>query len=303
MGINLKKGDVVLTTVAEHNSNVLPWEYICERTGSGVEYMELTDEGLLDMDVFKSKLTDKVKVVVLSHASNVLGTILPVKQISELAKEKGALVVIDGSQAAPHIQVNVQSLGCDFYAFSGHKMLGPMGIGVLWGRRELLSNMIPIRFGGGMVLDVDKKTYELAEVPECFEGGTPDVAGAVGLAAAIDYLDDYGMENVRKHEIELTSYAIEKLRTVKGLWILGPHNPDVRTGLISFVIDGIHSHDVASILDSEGIAVRSGMHCAMNLHKNMQISSSTRASFYIYNTLEDIDKLLAGIEKAVGLLK
>ncbi|KKS17349.1 MAG: cysteine desulfurase, cysteine desulfurase / selenocysteine lyase [candidate division WWE3 bacterium GW2011_GWC1_41_7] len=301
--INLKKGDVVLTTVAEHNSNVLPWEYICERTGSGVEYMELTDEGLLDMDVFKSKLTDKVKVVVLSHASNVLGTILPVKQISELAKEKGALVVIDGSQAVPHIQVNVQSLGCDFYAFSGHKMLGPMGIGVLWGRRELLSNMIPIRFGGGMVLDVDKKTYELAEVPECFEGGTPDVAGAVGLAAAIDYLDDYGMENVRKHEIELTSYAIEKLRTVKGLWILGPHNPDVRTGLISFVIDGIHSHDVASILDSEGIAVRSGMHCAMNLHKNMQISSSTRASFYIYNTLEDIDKLLAGIEKAVGLLK
>ena len=265
--------------------------------------MELTDEGLLDMDVFKSKLTDKVKVVVLSHASNVLGTIFPVKQISELAKEKGALVVIDGSQAAPHIQVNVQSLGCDFYAFSGHKMLGPMGIGVLWGRRELLSNMIPIRFGGGMVLDVDKKTYELAEVPECFEGGTPDVAGAVGLAAAIDYLDDYGMENVRKHEIELTSYAIEKLRTVKGLWILGPHNPDVRTGLISFVIDGIHSHDVASILDSEGIAVRSGMHCAMNLHKNMQISSSTRASFYIYNTLEDIDKLLAGIEKAVGLLK
>ena len=299
---NLKKGDVVLTTVAEHNSNLLPWMFVCESTGAKIEYLELTPTGTLDLKTVESRITNRVKVVVISHASNVLGTIFPVKEISSIAGEMGAVTIIDGSQAVPHFKVNVQSIGCDFYAFSGHKMLGPMGIGVLWARKELLGKMTPLRYGGGMVLDVARDSYELAEVPGCFEGGTPDVAGAVGLASAVDYLQNYGMDNVRKHELEITQYALDKLEEVKGLKILGPENAENRTGLITFVIDGIHSHDVASVLDSEGIAVRSGMHCAMTLHKTMHLPASTRASFYIYTTKREIDKMVEVIKKAQEIL-
>lgn len=299
---NLKEGDVILTTESEHHSNLIPWQILSEITGAQLKFVDLDDNGELSMDDFKSKLSDQVKLVAISHASNVLGTVFPIKEVCKLAKQAGALVVVDGAQAIPHIPVNVTSLGCDFYAFSSHKMLGPMGIGVLWAKKELMEAMEPYEYGGGMILSVTKDKAEWAEIPDKFEAGTPNVAGAIGLGAAIDYLENIGMDKVRDHETNLNEYALDKLQNVDGLKILGPLKAKKRTGLISFVIDGMHPHDIASVINTEGVAVRSGHHCAMPLHKLYNIPASTRASFYIYNDQQDIDLLIKGIEKARKIL-
>jgi cysteine desulfurase/selenocysteine lyase len=299
---NLKEGDILLTTGAEHNSNLLPWVDVTNQAGAKLEFLPVNSDGEFLVDELKKALNPKVKLLVLFHASNVLGTIFPIKEICEIAHQNNTIVVVDGAQAAPHLKLNMQSLGCDFYAFSGHKMLGPMGIGVLYGREELLEQMGPMRFGGGMILEFDLKNPRWMDVPERFEAGTPNVEGAVGLAAALDYLNGIGMENIRAHEVELNTYALEKLAQIPNLTIIGPKDPQKRTGLVSFAIKDIHSHDIASVLNSEGVMVRSGMHCAMKFHKDIQLPASTRASFYLYNSTEDIDRLVEAVMKAVTIL-
>jgi cysteine desulfurase/selenocysteine lyase len=255
-----------------------------------------------DLAAFKRLITEETKLIALTHASNVTGVILPIKKICEFASKFGSKVVVDGAQAIPHLHVNVASLGCDFYAFSGHKMLGPTGTGVLWANKDLLDQMSPYEYGGGMINDVSMRSSTWAEIPEKFEAGTPNVAGAVGLSAALDYLKDIGLDTIRDHEIDLTTYALENLTKVEGLEILGDDDPKKRTGVVSFTLEGIHSHDIAAVLNSEGIAVRSGHHCAQLIHKKWEISASARASFYFYNTMEDIDKLIFGIKKAIKIL-
>ena len=299
---NINKGDKILVLISEHNSSFLPWQRLAQQKGAEIVPLYPDMHGKLDSEKVSRKIDERVKVVVLAHASNVLGTIFPVKEISKIAHEAGAIVVVDGAQAVPHVKVNVQSLGCDFYAFSGHKMLGPMGIGVLWGKYNLLENLEPFELGGGSVLTVSLESRELINIPDRFEAGTPNVADAVGLMAAIEYINYLGIENIRQHEIKLNTYVLKKLSEVPGLKILGSLNPEDRTGLVSFTLENIHPHDLASILNSEGVAVRSGMQCAMLLHNNLELSSSTRASYYIYNNEDDIDILVKGIYKAVKLL-
>lgn len=304
---NLSKGDVILTTISEHHSSFLPWQAIAEEKEAIVDFIYVTKDGELDYEDFNKKLNkygEKLKVLAISEASNVLGTIFDIKKICRLVKQKNEkiVVVIDGAQSTPHIKVNVQSLGCDFFAFSGHKMLAPTGIGVLWINRNLFDDLVPYQVGGGMIKAVTQESAIWAKVPEMFEAGTPNIAGAVGLAAALDYLDEIGMENMRKHEVELNTYAFEKLTEIDGLNIIGPSSPEERTGLFSFTVDGIHSHDIASVLNSYGVAVRSGHHCAMPLHTWLQIVSTARASFYIYNTKEDIDALVGALLKAKEIL-
>lgn len=299
---NLKEGDIILTTDMEHHSNLIPWQRVTERTGAKLKVLPTDSNGDVSLSVFEKEITPEVKLVAVTHASNVLGTILPVKKICNLAKKVGAVVVVDGAQAAPHLRVNVAGLGCDFYCFSGHKMLGPTGIGVLWGKRELLEKLEPYEYGGGMIKQVEVKKSTWADLPEKFEAGTPNIAGAIGLSAAVDYLNKVGMENIQKHEEELNKYALNKLSEVPDLTVLGGKDPTMRTGLVSFTVKGIHGHDVAAVLNSEGVAVRSGHHCAQILHKKLGISSSTRASYYLYNDKEDIDRLVAGIKKAKRIL-
>ncbi len=299
----LKPNDVILTTVAEHHSNLVPWQQASAKSGAKLEFVNLTAEGQIDLTDLQSKMNDKVKFVAVSHVSNVLGTIFPVKKICEIAHACGALVIVDGAQAVPHMAVNIQNLGCDFYTFSGHKMLGPTGIGILWGRKNLLEQMSPVYFGGGMIDQVDLLQSTWGPVPERFEAGTPNIAGAIGLAAAVDYLSAVGMENIHAHEVELLSYLLPKLAQIPELKILGPKNIQERSGLVSFVIDGIHSHDLAAVLDNYGVAVRSGHHCTMPLHKNLGINSSTRVSVYLYNTIEDMDALIVALGKALEILK
>ena len=297
---NLARGDKVLVLESEHHSDLVPWQIVCERVGAELVPLHVNSNGELDLNEIRKNLTDKVKLISLSHASNVLGTVFPIKEICKLAKEKekGILVCVDGAQAVPHFPVNVQSLGCDFYSFSGHKMLGPTGIGVLWVKRELQEKVDPFKYGGGMINEVTMESSTWTTGPQKFEAGTPNIEGVVGLAAAIQYLKKLGMENVQKHDQELSKYTLEELAKVDGLTILGSKEPKKRTGLVSFVIKGMHPHDIATILDTAGVAVRSGHHCAMPLHKKLQISASTRASYYIYNTKEDIDELVKGLERA-----
>jgi cysteine desulfurase/selenocysteine lyase len=299
---NLKKGDKILLTDFEHHSNLVPWQIISQRTGAELKFISTGIDGVLSIASVKAELTPDVKLVCIAHASNVLGTIVDIKEISKIAHANGALVCVDGAQAVPHIPVNIQSLGCDFYAFSGHKMLGPMGIGVLYIKKELMEKLMPYQFGGGMISEVSLTKSEWAISPEKFEAGTPNVAGAVGLASAIDYLSSIGMEKIREHEIKLNEYALEKIRGIEGIEILGPTNPSERTGLVSFYSPIIHAHDIASVLNSMGVAVRSGHHCAMPLHKELNIPATVRASYYIYNDTSDIDKLIEGVEKALKML-
>lgn len=297
---NLQEGDVVLSTEMEHHSNLVPWQEVARRTGAKVELVRVTKDGLLDQDDYKEKLKLKPKLVALVHVSNALGTINPVDVMSKQARRIGAKVILDGAQAVPHCAVDVDALNCDFYAFSGHKMLGPMGIGVLWGRKELLSKMSPFLSGGGMISEVNKDHSRWIDVPEKFEAGTPNVAGAVGLAAAIEYLcrvSPIGMFGVREHDYEVTQYALERLKQLKYVRVLGPDNPEIRTGSVSFVYEGVHAHDVATVLDSVGVMVRSGHHCTMVLHDKLRVSASIRASFNVYTTKEDIDRLIAGLEQ------
>ena len=299
---NLKKGDKILLTNFEHHSNLIPWQIVTKSTGAELKFIKTDEHGDVDMTEFKSALTPNVKLVCIAHASNVLGTVTDIKEISKMAHAVGALICVDGAQAVPHMPVNVQSLGCDFYAFSGHKMLGPMGIGVLYVKKSLMGQMVPSQFGGGMIKEVSLTDASWAEAPEKFEAGTPDAAGAIGLAAAIEYLSAIGMDKVREHEIKLSKYMVEKLTAIEGIKILGPLDPEKRTGLVSFYSEKVHAHDIASVLNSSGIAVRSGHHCAMPLHKELGLPATVRASYYIYNDFSDIDKLAEGVKKALKML-
>lgn len=290
----LEPGDEVLISIMEHHSNVIPWQEACKKTGAKLVYAYLKD-GQLDMEDLTNKITEKTKFVSLAQVSNVLGCINPVKKIAQLAHQVGAYMVVDGAQSAPHMTIDVQDLDCDFFALSGHKMLGPTGIGVLYGKEEILNQMNPIEFGGEMIDFVYEQEATWKELPWKFEAGTPNIAGAIALGVAVDYLTNLGMENVHAYEQELVDYVLPKLQAIEGLTVYGPEDPNQHTGVIAFNIDGLHPHDVATALDYEGVAVRAGHHCAQPLITHLGISSAARASFYVYNTKEDCDKLVEAI--------
>ena len=289
-------GDEILLSEMEHHANLIPWQQLAKRTGATLKWFEVTPDGRLDLSQIDQLLSARTKIVALTHQSNVLGTINPITEIAKKAKEHGALFVLDACQSVPHFVTDVSKLGVDFVTFSGHKMLGPTGIGVLWGRSELLAAMEPFLFGGSMIETVTMENATWAPAPRKFEAGVPNMAQAVGLAAAINYLEAIGMDKVHEHEVALTTYALEGLQTIKGLTIIGPTNMDSRGGVLSFALDGIHPHDGGQVLDQYGIAVRTGHHCAWPLMRKYGVSGTTRASFYIYNDLADIDALVTGIE-------
>jgi cysteine desulfurase / selenocysteine lyase len=298
---NIKAGDAILISEMEHHANHVPWLQLCERTGAELRFIPLTPDGQLDMDAFDQLLDERVKLVAVTSMSNVLGTITPAAEIARKSHAVGALVLLDGAQSVPHMPTDVQALDCDFLAFSSHKMLGPTGIGVLYGKRALLEAMPPFMTGGDMIHKVDYEKAEWAPIPQKFEAGTPAIAETVGLGAAVDYLSEVGMDRVRQHEIELTAYAISKLTNVEGVHILGPRDPMVRGAAISFTFGNVHPHDLGSILDHEAIAIRAGHHCAMPLHRKLGIPASARASLYIYNTTDDVDRLVEGLDKATEI--
>ena len=297
----LKPGDEVLITVLEHHSNIVPWQLICEQTGATLKSVDVNDDGELDMAQYKSMLNDKTRIAAFNHVSNALGTINPVKEMVELAQQVGVTTVIDGSQAAPHLAIDVQAIDCDFYVITGHKMFGPTGIGVVYGKQALLEAMPPYQGGGEMIkfVSLEKSTY--AELPAKFEAGTPDIAGAIGLAAAIDYMNDIGIDNIARYEHELLMYATAKAEDIKPLRIIG--TAQNKASVLSFVVDGIHPHDLGTILDNEGVAVRTGHHCAQPLMKRFNVPATARASFAMYNTTEEIDALMAAIEKAIEMFQ
>jgi cysteine desulfurase/selenocysteine lyase len=288
---NVKAGDQILVTTMEHHSNLVPWQQLAERTGAVLKHIPITDDGLLVLDALDTLLTDRTKIVAVASVSNVLGTINPVAEIARRAHAAGAVVLVDAAQSVPHLSTNVEELGADFLAFSGHKMLGPTGIGVLYGREELLDAMPPFMGGGSMINRVWPDRFTPAELPAKFEAGTPPIAPAIALGAAIDYLKLIGLDAVARHEHELMRYAYERLQEIDGLSILGP-TPDHRAGLVSFTLPQPHAHDVAQLLDQQGIAVRAGHHCTWPLHDRLGIAASTRASFYLYNTPAEVDLLV-----------
>lgn len=293
---NLKKDDKVLLSIMEHHSNLVPWQYVSKKTGAQIEYMYTNKEGKLDEKELE-KIAEGVKIVAITQVSNVLGTINNVKEIIKRAHEIGAIVVVDASQSVPHMKVDVKDLDADFLVFSGHKMLAPLGIGVLYGKKKLLNDMKPFLFGGDMIEYVYEEETTFAEVPTKFEAGTQNVEGAIGLKAAIEYLEDIGMENVEKIEKDILEYALEKLQELDFIEIYGPKNIEEHASVISFNIKGIHPHDVATVLNNNGVCIRSGNHCAQPLLRYMGIDSTCRASFYIYNTKEDVDKLIEALYK------
>lgn len=296
-GANLRPGDRILLTVMEHHSNLVPWQMVAQRTGAVIDYLGIDGEGRLVLDDLDQKLQG-VKIVALTQQSNVLGTITPVREIAARAHVAGALVLVDGAQSVPHMPVDVQELGIDFLAFSGHKMCGPTGIGVLWGRRAVLEVMPPFLGGGSMIRTVTLAGSTYADIPARFEAGTPAIGEAIGLGVAIDFLNDVGMARIHAHEHMLTAYALERLNAIHGLTLYGPPSADARGGAVSFTLDGVHPHDIAAILDGEGVAVRAGHHCCQPLHDLLDVSATARASFYLYNTTEEIDRLAVGLEKA-----
>jgi cysteine desulfurase/selenocysteine lyase len=293
----VREGDEILVTVMEHHANLIPWQELARRRGAVLSAVGITPDGELDMDDFRRKLSSRTAIVAVTHVSNVLGTINPIPEISREAHRVGALVVVDAAQSVPHLPVDVKELGCDFLAFSGHKMLGPTGIGILWGRRELLEEMPPFLTGGEMIREVwiDRATWN--DLPYKFEAGTPPIAQAVGLGAAVEYLVRLGMDEVRRHEEELTGFLLEGLRARDYVEVYGPHDPQKRGGVVAFNLRGIHPHDVATLLDQEGIAIRAGHHCAQPLHRLLGISASCRASVYVYNTPEEIELFLAALDR------
>ena len=290
----LEPGDEVVISIMEHHSNIIPWQEACKKARAKLVYAYLKD-GQLDMEDLANKITEKTKFVSLAQVSNVLGCINPVKEIAKLAHQVGAYMVVDGAQSAPHMAIDVQDLDCDFFTLSGHKMLGPTGIGVLYGKEEILNQMNPIEFGGEMIDFVYEQESTWKELPWKFEAGTPNIAGAIALGAAVDYLSALGMGNVHAYEQELVDYVLPKLQAIEGLTVYGPEDPSQHAGVIAFNIDGLHPHDVATALDYEGVAVRAGHHCAQPLINHLGISSAARASFYIYNTKEDCDKFVEAI--------
>ena len=295
---NLQPGDRIITTVLEHHANLVPWQMVAKRTGAVLDHIPIDDEGRLDMAAYREKLTDRVKVVAVTGMSNALGTIPDVPLIASLAHEKGARVVVDCAQLVPHRGVDVKTLGADFVAFSSHKMLGPTGIGILWGRMDALEEMEPFEGGGEMIADVTLHDATWASIPHRFEAGTPPIIEAVGLHAAIDYLDGIGMDRVFAHDQELTAIALERLSDVPGVRIHGPHDTDDRGGVISITMEGTHAHDLATILDDGGVAVRAGHHCAKPLMRELGVAATARISFYVYNTEEDVDAVVRGLRRA-----
>jgi cysteine desulfurase/selenocysteine lyase len=295
---NITAGDLILVSVMEHHSNLVPWHLLAEQTDAKIKGIPLTPDLRIDMDAYAELLKEEPKLIAVAHVSNSLGTINDVAAISKMAHEVGATVVVDAAQSAPHLPIDVQAIDCDFLAFSGHKMLGPMGSGGLYGKRALLDAMPPYMGGGGMIkkVRIDGSTYQ--DGPARYEAGTPAVGDAVGLGAAVEYLNGLGMDNVREHERELVAYAVERLAEVPGLTQYGPTDPDVKAGVISFTLGDIHAHDVAAILDSENVAVRAGHHCNQPLMDHLGLVATTRASFYVYNTPEDVDQLVGALHKA-----
>ncbi|HXY68418.1 MAG TPA: cysteine desulfurase [Gemmatimonadales bacterium] len=291
----VRGGDTIVVTAMEHHSNLIPWQLLAEARDARLVMVELTADGRIDADDFRRALERRPRIVAFPHVSNVLGTVNPVAELTRLAHDAGAVVVVDGAQAVPHLAVNVADLDCDLYAFSGHKMLGPMGIGVLVGKTALLDAMPPYHGGGEMIRTVQDTTATYAPLPHKFEAGTPNVEGAIGLGAAIRYLQGLGMDAVAAHERALTRYALERLAGVEGLKAYGPAE---RAGVVSFTLADIHPHDLATIVDSEGVAIRAGHHCAQPLMRRLDVAATARATFYVYNTREDVDALVAALEKA-----
>ena len=299
----MKAGDRVVITEMEHHSNIVPWQLLTERKGAELRWFGLTDDGQLDLSNIDELITEQTKVVSLTWVSNMLGTVNPVAEIARRAHEVGAVVVLDASQAAPQLPVDVQEVDADFLAFTGHKVTGPTGIGVLWGKTELLEQLPPFLGGGEMIATVAMERSTYAGIPHKFEAGTPPIVEAVGLGAAIDYLSHIGLENIHRHEQAVTGLLLDGLATVGGVTVLGPLDPTKRGGAVSFEVDGVHPHDVAQTLDSRGIAVRAGHHCAKPAHKRYGVQSSTRASSYLYTTPEEIDALIEGINYTKNYFK
>ncbi len=301
---NIKKGDIIVTTEYEHHSNIVPWQLLAKEKGAKLEYIGINDNGELILDHLDSYLkTGKVKLVTFSQMSNVLGTISNSEEIIKRCKKAGVKTLVDGAQSVPHMKVDIEKLDCDFFAFSAHKMLGPTGVGILWVRKEILETMPPFHGGGDMIREVHKYETTWNDLPYKFEAGTPNIADVIGFSAAIDYLSNIGMDAIRQHEIDLTKYALEKMSQVKGITIYGVKDILNRGGVISFNFHDVHPHDVATIIDREGIAVRSGHHCAQVLMERLNVAATNRASFYIYNTKEDVDKLIKSLEKVSELYK
>ena len=298
---NIKEGDEILISVLEHHSNIIPWQLLASRTGAKLKYIELDGQGRLILDNLSALITNRTKIVAISHVSNALGTVNRLKDIAAAAKQAGALVVADGAQGAVHAKVDVQDLGVDCYAFSGHKMCGPTGIGALWARRDLLEEMSPYQGGGEMIHFVGREESTWAEVPHKFEAGTPNIAGAIGMGAAVDFLAGVGMESIQEHERNLMAYALDKVGAVNGITIYGPDSLDEHSAALSFTLGDAHPHDISTILDAEGVAVRAGHHCAQLVMQHFGISATARASFYLYNTTEDIDRLVEGLEVVCGI--
>jgi cysteine desulfurase/selenocysteine lyase len=292
---NVGQGDRIVLTEMEHHSNVVPWYLLARQVGAELDWVPVTDEGRLDIEALGMALERGPKIVAVAHVSNVLGAINPIAEISRMAHDAGALVLVDGAQAAPKMSLDMAALGADFYGFTGHKLYGPTGVGVLWGRQELLDAMGPYEGGGSMIHKVTKQEITWASVPARFEAGTPPIDEAVGLAAAIDWVDELGLEAIHAHEADLTAYALERLAEMPGLRVFGPPAGDDRTGIVSFELEGVHAHDVSEILDRHAVAVRAGHHCAQVLMERLGVAATTRASFAVYNTREEVDRLIAGL--------
>jgi cysteine desulfurase/selenocysteine lyase len=299
----LKAGDRIVVSELEHHANLIPWQQLAKRTGAELVWFPIDNEGRLDLSKIDEIINSRTKVVAISHQSNVLGTIVPIEKLVEAAHAVGAVFVLDACQSAPHFKIDVKKLGIDYLAFSGHKALGPTGVGILWGRLELLNEMEPFLTGGSMIETVTMTDATWASAPKRFEAGVPNMAQAVGLAAAIRYLEELGMDNIAKHEHELTSYALEKFKDLAGVKVIGPNSNVDRGSVISFTMDGIHPHDVGQVLDQYGIAVRTGHHCAWPLMKKLELVGTTRASFYIYNDESDVDILISAIGEAKKYFK
>lgn len=295
---NVQEGDEIVITYMEHHSNIIPWQQLAKEKGAVLKYIDLEADGTISLEKVRETITPQTKIVSMMYVSNVLGTINPIKEVAQIAHENGAVVVADLARAAPHLKVDVQDLDVDFAAFSGHKMCAPTGIGVLYGKKALLEEMEPVEFGGEMIDFVGLYESTWKELPWKFEGGTPIIASAIGLGAAIDFLEEIGLDNIAAHEHKLAGYAMDQLETIDGLQIFGPRDPMKRCGLVTFNLDDVHPHDVATVLDMSGIAVRAGHHCAQPLMKWLQVTATARASFYMYNDEEDVDRLVAGLRSA-----
>lgn len=301
---NIGEGDVVVTTEYEHHSNIVPWQLLVQEKGASLKYIPVDDEGCLVLDALDDILAaGRTKLVAFSLMSNVLGTITDADAVISRCRRAGVPTLVDGAQAVPHMRVDVESLGCDFFAFSGHKMMGPTGVGVLWARKQTLEKMNPFHGGGDMIREVHKYESTWNDLPHKFEAGTPNIADVVGLGAAVDYLESLGMDNVRRHERELTTYALKLMAAVPGLTVYGPQDLDKRGGVISFNFADVHPHDVAQIMDEEGIAIRSGHHCAQVLMEKLEVAATSRASFYVYNTKGDVEALVGALSKVARVFK